>query len=99
MEHCLKLDPDQSGARTELAQIHLDNEDLDAAQPAANPKDGAAHYKLSQVLLRKHEIKQANKERALGLSLNAEAKRASKTQLVLAMPGNDSQSQETHETK
>lgn len=130
LEHALTLDPDLADARALLAQVYLDNGELDTAQQLfekvlqqspkdakANsgmgslllrkgkldeaqhyleaaiesaPKDGSAHYKLSQVLLRKHETERAKKERTLALTLNSEAKRASKTVLKLAMPNDPS---------
>ncbi len=52
----------------------------------ADPKSGPAHYKLSTVLLRLQERKRAEKERALGVALNAEAVKASKNALLLAEP-------------
>jgi tetratricopeptide (TPR) repeat protein len=52
----------------------------------AEPKTGSAHYKLSTVLMRLGEKERAEKERALGASLNAEAVKRTKTVLVLSDP-------------
>ena len=51
-----------------------------------DPASGPAHYKLSTVLFRQHRDEQAEKERALGAQLNAEALKSSKTVLQLASP-------------
>jgi tetratricopeptide (TPR) repeat protein len=52
----------------------------------ADPQSGPAHYKLSTVLMRLGQTDVADKERALGARLNADATKASKTVLVLADP-------------
>ncbi len=130
LQRALAIDPGLFDARAELAQIYLDNGELDTAEQsfakvlqqdpknakansgmgalmlrrgkleaaqryleaaiATDPKDGAAHYKLSQVLLREHDNARAAKERSLGLALNAEATRTSKTPLRLAVPDGSS---------
>jgi uncharacterized protein HemY len=56
----------------------------------SNPKLAAAHYKLSILYFREHDTGQAQKERTLAADLNAEAKRASKTQLRLVLPDAES---------
>jgi tetratricopeptide (TPR) repeat protein len=94
-EKVLQQNPRNVKANTGMGDLLLRNGNLDEAQRhleaaiGADPKDGPAHYKLSQVLLRRHATEQANKERALALALNAEAKRASKAPLRLAMPDNN----------
>ncbi|HEY7302917.1 MAG TPA: tetratricopeptide repeat protein [Bryobacteraceae bacterium] len=52
----------------------------------SDPKLAAAHYKLSMLYFRDHDTEQAEKEKTLAADLNAEAKRASKTQLRLVLP-------------
>jgi tetratricopeptide (TPR) repeat protein len=51
-----------------------------------DPKFGPAHYKMSTLLFRLHRNDEAEKERALGAQLNAEALKSSKTVFQLASP-------------
>lgn len=52
----------------------------------SDPLLGPAHYKLSTVLFRLSRVEEAEKERARGTELNAEALKSSKTVLRLAAP-------------
>jgi tetratricopeptide (TPR) repeat protein len=88
----LAEEPDHVEANILLGDLLTRRGSLDEAQQhleaaiRKNPRSGTAHYKLATVLARKQEPEKAQAERALAARLNAEAKKASKTQLKLVLP-------------
>ncbi len=88
----LQQEPHHAKANVAYGDILLKRGDLDGARThyeiavQSDPRSGAAHYKLSTALFRLNLVQQAQKERALGTELNAEALKSSKTVLRLASP-------------
>lgn len=94
-EIILKQNPLHAKANMAMGDIMMRNDKLDEAQHyletavRQDPKLSAAHYKLAMLYFRTHQTKQAEQERSIAASLNAQANQASKTQLRLAMPDSD----------
>ena len=92
LKEVLQRNPRDANANMTMGDIAMRKGKLDAAQTffekaiREDPKLAAAHYKLSTLYSRKHEPKQAEKERTIATALNTEASRASKTQLRLILP-------------
>ena len=88
----LKQNPEDAKANMAMGDITLRKGKADEAQMfletaiRQDPKLAAAHYKLSILYFRNHETEQAERERTIAANLNAEANRASKTQLRLVLP-------------
>ncbi len=88
----LAEDPEHAEANILLGDLLMRRGSLDEAEARLeaairkNPKSGPAHYKLATVLARKQQTQRAQTERALAAKLNAEAAKASKTQLRLVLP-------------
>jgi tetratricopeptide (TPR) repeat protein len=88
----LKQNPEDAKANMAMGDITLRKGKPDEAQMfleraiRQDPNLAAAHYKLSILYFRNHETEQAERERAIAANLNAEANRASKTQLKLVLP-------------
>ena len=65
LEHCLALDPGLFDARAQLAQLHLENGDLDAAQQLfekvlqQDPRNAKANSGMGALLLRKGRLDEA----------------------------------------
>lgn len=92
LESVLKQSPADAKANMAIGDIMMQKGRLEEAQTflekaiAEDPKLAAAHYKLSILYFRKHETEQAEREKTIAADLNAEANRASKTQLRLVLP-------------
>jgi tetratricopeptide (TPR) repeat protein len=92
LESVLKQDPEDAKANMTLGDLMTRTGKLDEAQTflesaiRSDPTLAAAHYKLSILYFRKHETAQAEREKTIATNLNAEANRASKTQLRLVLP-------------
>ncbi len=88
----LQQEPHHAKAHVAYGDILLKRGDLAGARAhfetavQSDPGSGAAHYKLSTALFRLNLVEQAERERALGTELNAEALKSSKTVLRLASP-------------
>lgn len=88
----LEQEPRHARANVAYGDILLKRGNLEEARThfeaaiQSDPASGPAHYKLSTVLFRLNRVEQAEKERALGTKLNAEALKSSKTVLRLASP-------------
>ena len=84
--------PSHVKANVAMADLDLRRGKLNDAQAhleralAEDPNFGPAHYKLSQVLQRKHETERAQEEMAIAERLNERAKQQSKVQLRIAIP-------------
>jgi tetratricopeptide (TPR) repeat protein len=92
LEDILRRNPDDAKANMTMGDITMRKGHPDEAQMffekaiRHDPKLAAAHYKLSLLYFRKHEAEQAEREKTIAANLNAEANRASKTQLRLVLP-------------
>lgn len=92
----LKQNPKDARANMTMGDLAMREGRLDEAETffetaiRGDPKLAAAHYKLSILYFRKHRTEQAEKEKTIAGNLNAEANRASKTQLRLVLPEADS---------
>ncbi len=92
LSEVLKQDPNYAKANAALGEILLRKGDLDGAQAhlekavEKDPGLASAHYRLSTVLFRKHLTERAERERTLAAGLQADAQRANRTQLKLALP-------------
>lgn len=92
LEAVLKQDPHHARANMAMGDLLMREGRLAAAETYLetaiheDPKLAPAHYKLSMVFFRKHEMEQAERERTTATALDAQASRASRTQLRLAMP-------------
>ncbi len=88
----LRAQPRHAKANIALGDLLMRNGDVAGAKARyqaaieADPESGPAHYKLSVVLARLNEPDAAAKERQIGVSLNADARKKSRTVLVLAEP-------------
>ncbi|HEY3458926.1 MAG TPA: tetratricopeptide repeat protein [Bryobacteraceae bacterium] len=92
LKKVLQQNPKDAKANMTMGDIAMHKGRLDEAQTffekaiREDPKLAAAHYKLSTLYFRKHETERAEHEKAMAANLNAEASRASKTQLRLILP-------------
>ncbi|HEY6988475.1 MAG TPA: tetratricopeptide repeat protein [Bryobacteraceae bacterium] len=92
LKKVLQQNPRDAKANMTMGDIAMHKGRLDEAQTFfeksihEDPKLAAAHYKLSTLYFRKHEAERAEHEKAIAANLNAEANRASKTQLRLILP-------------
>ncbi len=78
LERCLTLDPDLFDARAQLAQLHLDNGELDVAQQLfekvlqQDPHNAKANSGMGALLLRRGKLDQA--QRCLEAAITADPK-------------------------
>jgi len=92
LESVLKQSPADAKANMAMGDIMMQKGRLEEAQTflekaiAEDPKLAGAHYKLSLLYFRKHDMELAEREKIIAADLNAEANRASKTQLRLVLP-------------
>jgi Tfp pilus assembly protein PilF len=92
LESLLKQSPADAKANMAMGDIMMQKGRLEEAQTflekaiAEDPKLAGAHYKLSLLYFRKHDMELAEREKIIAADLNAEANRASKTQLRLVLP-------------
>ena len=88
----IEAEPEDAKANMAMGDIVMHKGRLAEAQMflekaiGRDPKLAAAHYKLSILYFRKHDTEQAEREKTIAADLNAEANRASKTQLRLVLP-------------
>ena len=95
LREVLRQEPNHAKANVAMGDLMMRKGRLDEAEQylenavKQDPKLSSAHYKLSALLFRKHENAEGQKERLLAASLAGQAEKASKVQLRLAMPENE----------